>query len=69
MAIDWTPEMLATLRDLRERGAPYAICASALDISYASVMAKCVKLGLDNKDRSNWRAWRSWRAIHHPRKE
>ena len=55
--IHWSPEMLETLRDMRERGAPIQKCADAVGVSYATALAKLSRMGLDGRKRQP--AWRS----------
>ncbi len=45
--IAWTPEMLETLRDMRERGYSMERCAERVGVYVAGVERKCRELGLN----------------------
>lgn len=55
--IIWTDEMLETLRDMRERGAPLLLIAEYVGVAYATANLKCRELGFPrNRDkRKHWR--------------
>lgn len=57
-SIIWTPEMLETLRDMRERGAPLFLIADRVGVAYATANLKCRELGL-SVERSKRKSWES----------
>lgn len=52
--IEWTPDMLAALRDKREKGHSYLDCADWIGVSVPVVAKKCHELGIGGK-RNNGR--------------
>jgi hypothetical protein len=55
--IIWTTEMLETLREMRDRGAPLFVIADRVGVAYATANLKCRELGFPrNRDKSKqWR--------------
>ena len=47
--LQWTEEMLATLRDMRERGAPLFVIAERVGVSYATANLKCRELAFPRR--------------------
>lgn len=57
MTIRWSDEMLATLRDMRARGAPVKQCADAVHVSYGTALAKLAHLGINGRvDTAPWKS-------------
>jgi hypothetical protein len=44
--IDWTPDMLAALQELRAAGHPILLCAERIGVDYKTAVRKCRQLGL-----------------------
>jgi hypothetical protein len=44
--VDWDPDMLATLRELRGRGVPLYQCAEAIGVGYSTAAYKARELGI-----------------------
>ena len=47
--IEWTPDMLVTLRDMRAKRCSYLECADRIGVSYNIIAEKCQELGLGGK--------------------
>ena len=46
MSVTWTPDMLAKLRELRERAVPLYRCAEQIGVAYKTAVYKARELGL-----------------------
>jgi hypothetical protein len=51
--IHWTAEMLDTLRDMREAGAPLFVIAERVGVAYATANLKCRELGFPRTIKTN----------------
>lgn len=56
--IIWTEDMLETLRDMRERGAPLFLIAERVGVAYATANLKCRELGFP-RNRKLSKSWES----------
>lgn len=58
--VQWTENMLETLRDMRERGAPLYTCAEKIGVGYSTAVFKARELGIAGRMNAGRRAaWRS----------
>jgi hypothetical protein len=46
MTVMWTPDMLAKLRELRERAVPLYRCAEQIGVAYPTAVYKARELGI-----------------------
>lgn len=56
--IEWTPEMISTLRKMRAKGFDYYLCAERIGVTYLQLATKARELGLNGRMNSGPRSGR-----------